>query len=157
MWVSSAAWRENSVFLKWLVGSKFVSVSWVFPNLASYLRSPRRRRCFRIASHLFFPFFMDLFGCLLLSLLTFGMFLPALLGGAAVGLANTGSVGVGQQTTPSISTTSQIDPSSIERAYAALGLTYQGNQMQTQAQAQVKNQQQGQQPQGLRPMNPISK
>uniref|UniRef100_A0A8C3BWB5 histone acetyltransferase n=1 Tax=Cairina moschata TaxID=8855 RepID=A0A8C3BWB5_CAIMO len=80
----------------------------------------------------------------------------SLLGGAAVGLANTGSVGVGQQTTPSISTTSQIDPSSIERAYAALGLTYQGNQMQTQAQAQVKNQQQGQQPQGLRPMNPIS-
>uniref|UniRef100_A0A8B9QVB1 histone acetyltransferase n=1 Tax=Anas platyrhynchos TaxID=8839 RepID=A0A8B9QVB1_ANAPL len=78
----------------------------------------------------------------------------SLLGGAAVGLANTGSVGVGQQTTPSISTTSQIDPSSIERAYAALGLTYQGNQMQTQAQAQVKNQQQGQQPQGLR-ANPM--
>ncbi|XP_025920757.1 histone acetyltransferase p300 isoform X2 [Apteryx rowi] len=80
----------------------------------------------------------------------------SLLGGAAVGLANTGSVGVGQQTTPSINTTSQIDPSSIERAYAALGLTYQGNQMQTQSQAQVKNQQQGQSPQGLRPMNPMS-
>ncbi|KAF4798314.1 histone acetyltransferase [Turdus rufiventris] len=80
----------------------------------------------------------------------------ALLGGAAVGLANTGSVGVGQQTTPSINTTSQIDPSSIERAYAALGLTYQGNQMQTQPQAQVKNQQQGQSPQGLRPMNPMN-
>ncbi|XP_009698231.1 PREDICTED: histone acetyltransferase p300-like, partial [Cariama cristata] len=80
----------------------------------------------------------------------------SLLGGAAVGLANTGSVGVGQQTTPSINTTSQIDPSSIERAYAALGLTYQGNQMQTQPQAQVKNQQQGQSPQGLRPMNPMS-
>uniref|UniRef100_A0A8C8AH90 histone acetyltransferase n=1 Tax=Otus sunia TaxID=257818 RepID=A0A8C8AH90_9STRI len=78
----------------------------------------------------------------------------ALLGGAAVGLANTGSVGVGQQTTPSINTTSQIDPSSIERAYAALGLTYQGNQMQTQPQAQVKNQQQGQSPQGLR-ANPM--
>lgn len=83
--------------------------------------------------------------------------LPALLGGAAVGLANTGSVGVGQQTMPNINTTSQIDPSSIERAYAALGLTYQGNQMQTQPQAQVKNQQQGQSPQGLRPMNPMSK
>ncbi|EMP41854.1 hypothetical protein UY3_00889 [Chelonia mydas] len=81
----------------------------------------------------------------------------ALLGGAAAGLANTGSVGVGQQTTSSINTTSQIDPSSIERAYAALGLTYQGNQMQTQSQAQVKNQQQGQSPQGLRPMNPMSK
>uniref|UniRef100_A0A8C0JEZ2 histone acetyltransferase n=1 Tax=Chelonoidis abingdonii TaxID=106734 RepID=A0A8C0JEZ2_CHEAB len=80
----------------------------------------------------------------------------SLLGGAAAGLANTGSVGVGQQTTPSINTTSQIDPSSIERAYAALGLTYQGNQMQTQSQAQVKNQQQGQSPQGLRPMNPMN-
>lgn len=90
-------------------------------------------------------------------LTNFGASLLALLGGAAVGLANTGSVGVGQQTTPSISTTSQIDPSSIERAYAALGLTYQGNQMQTQSQAQVKNQQQGQSPQGLRPMNPMSK
>ncbi|XP_074865897.1 histone acetyltransferase p300 isoform X5 [Carettochelys insculpta] len=80
----------------------------------------------------------------------------SLLGGAAAGLTNTGSVGVGQQTTPSINTTSQIDPSSIERAYAALGLTYQGNQMQTQSQAQVKNQQQGQSPQGLRPMNPMN-
>ncbi|XP_077686656.1 histone acetyltransferase p300 isoform X2 [Eretmochelys imbricata] len=80
----------------------------------------------------------------------------SLLGGAAAGLANTGSVGVGQQTTSSINTTSQIDPSSIERAYAALGLTYQGNQMQTQSQAQVKNQQQGQSPQGLRPMNPMN-
>lgn len=83
------------------------------------------------------------------------MSLPALLGGATVGLTNTGSVGVGQQTTPSINTTSQIDPSSIERAYAALGLTYQGNQMQTQPQAQVKNQQQGQSPQGLRPMSKL--
>lgn len=103
-----------------------------------------------------FPVLVDFFGCLLLSLLTWYVS-SALLGGAAVGLANTGSVGVGQQTTPSINTTSQIDPSSIERAYAALGLTYQGNQMQTQPQAQVKNQQQGQSPQGLRPMNPMSK
>ncbi|KAF7248760.1 hypothetical protein EYD10_05448 [Varanus komodoensis] len=78
----------------------------------------------------------------------------ALLGGAAVGLGNSGSVGVGQQTTPNINAANQIDPSSIERAYAALGLTYQGNQMQTQTQAQVKSQQQGQSPQGLRPMNP---
>ncbi|KAL8221855.1 UNVERIFIED_CONTAM: hypothetical protein K2H54_074576, partial [Gekko kuhli] len=80
----------------------------------------------------------------------------ALLGGTAVGLGNSGSVGVGQQTTPNINTTNQIDPSSIERAYAALGLTYQGNQMQTQPQAQVKSQQQGQSPQGLRPMNPAN-
>ncbi|KAG8138093.1 putative Histone acetyltransferase p300-like protein [Naja naja] len=49
-----------------------------------------------------------------------------------------------------------IDPSSIERAYAALGLTYQGNQMPMQTQAQVKSQQQGQSPQGLCPMNPPS-
>lgn len=83
--------------------------------------------------------------------------LLALLGGAAVGIGNSGSVGVGQQTTPNINATNQIDPSSIERAYAALGLTYQGNQMPTQTQAQVKSQQQGQSPQGLRPMNPTSK
>ncbi|KAH0616852.1 hypothetical protein JD844_028280 [Phrynosoma platyrhinos] len=80
----------------------------------------------------------------------------ALLGGAAVGLGNSGSVGVGQQTTPNLNATNQIDPSSIERAYAALGLTYQGNQMQTQTQTQVKSQQQGQSPQGLRPMNPTN-
>ncbi|KAL7982444.1 hypothetical protein Chor_010042 [Crotalus horridus] len=80
----------------------------------------------------------------------------SLLGGAAVGIGNSGSVGVGQQTTPNINATNQIDPSSIERAYAALGLTYQGNQMPTQTQAQVKSQQQGQSPQGLRPMNPTS-
>ncbi|XP_028935153.1 histone acetyltransferase p300 isoform X2 [Ornithorhynchus anatinus] len=80
----------------------------------------------------------------------------SLLSGAAVGLGNPGSVGVGQQTTPSLNTTSQIDPSSIERAYAALGLTYQGNQMQSQTQAQVKNQPAGQSPQGMRPMNTMS-
>ncbi|XP_060705627.1 histone acetyltransferase p300-like [Hemiscyllium ocellatum] len=78
-----------------------------------------------------------------------------LLTGAAVGLGNSlGSVGVGQQNTPSLNTTSQIDPSSIERAYAALGLTYQGNQMQPQP--QVQNQQSSQASQGhqsLRPMN----
>ncbi|XP_064419383.1 histone acetyltransferase p300 isoform X2 [Latimeria chalumnae] len=80
----------------------------------------------------------------------------ALLGSASVGLVNAGSVGVGQQSTPSLNTTNQIDPSSIERAYAALGLTYQGNQMQTQPQPQVQSQQPSQPPpppQGLRPMN----
>lgn len=75
----------------------------------------------------------------------------SLLGGTAVGLGNTGSVGVGQQNTSNINTTSQIDPSSIERAYAALGLTYQG----TQAQAPVKNPQPGQSPQSLRSINPM--
>lgn len=38
----------------------------------------------------------------------------------------------GQPSTPNLTPPSQIDPSSIERAYAALGLTYQGNQMPQQ-------------------------
>lgn len=86
-------------------------------------------------------------------------FSTALLAGAAVGLGNSlGSVGVGQPTTPSINTTSQIDPSSIERAYAALGLTYQGNQMQPQP--AMQNQQSSQSSQGhqsLRSMNAMGR
>ena len=84
----------------------------------------------------------------------------AILTGAPVGLGNTSSLGVGQQSTPSLSTVSQIDPSSIERAYAALGLPYQVNQMQTQPPVQAKNQQNqqsGQSPQGMRPMGNMSK
>ncbi|XP_036108255.1 histone acetyltransferase p300 isoform X4 [Molossus molossus] len=80
----------------------------------------------------------------------------SILTGAPVGLGNTSSLGVGQQSTPSLSTVSQIDPSSIERAYAALGLPYQVNQMPTQPQVQAKNQQNqqsGQSPQGMRPMS----
>ncbi|XP_046501980.1 histone acetyltransferase p300 isoform X3 [Equus quagga] len=83
----------------------------------------------------------------------------SVLTGAPVGLGNTGSLGVGQQSTPSLSTVSQIDPSSIERAYAALGLPYQVNQMPTQPQVQAKNQQNqqsGQSPQGMRPMSNMS-
>ncbi|XP_072512346.1 histone acetyltransferase p300 isoform X2 [Notamacropus eugenii] len=80
----------------------------------------------------------------------------SILTGASVSIGNAGSVGVGQQSTPSLNPPSQIDPSSIERAYAALGLTYQGNQMQTQPQAAVKNQQPGQPAQGMRPMNSLS-
>uniref|UniRef100_A0A9L0R439 histone acetyltransferase n=1 Tax=Equus caballus TaxID=9796 RepID=A0A9L0R439_HORSE len=83
----------------------------------------------------------------------------SILTGAPVGLGNTGSLGVGQQSTPSLSTVSQIDPSSIERAYAALGLPYQVNQMPTQPQVQAKNQQNqqsGQSPQGMRPMSNMS-
>ncbi|XP_053577371.1 histone acetyltransferase p300 isoform X2 [Bombina bombina] len=81
----------------------------------------------------------------------------SLLGGPAVNLGGASAVGgVGQQQAPSLNTTSQIDPSSIERAYAALGLTYQGNQMQTQPQAPVKGQQPGQSPQGMRPMNTMN-
>lgn len=38
----------------------------------------------------------------------------------------------GQSTAPNMTPPSQIDPSSIERAYAALGLTYQGNQVPQQ-------------------------
>ncbi|XP_077025073.1 histone acetyltransferase p300 isoform X1 [Tamandua tetradactyla] len=80
----------------------------------------------------------------------------SILTGAAVGLGNAGSLGVGQQSTPSLSTVSQIDPSSIERAYAALGLPYQVNQMPAQPQVQAKNQpnqQSGQSPQGMRTMS----
>ncbi|OWK04072.1 hypothetical protein Celaphus_00013764 [Cervus elaphus hippelaphus] len=83
----------------------------------------------------------------------------AILTGTPVGLGNTSSLGVGQQSTPSLSTVSQIDPSSIERAYAALGLPYQVNQMPTQPQVQAKNQQNqqsGQSPQGMRPMSNMS-
>nr|XP_044635118.1 histone acetyltransferase p300 isoform X2 [Equus asinus] len=83
----------------------------------------------------------------------------SILTGAPVGLGNTGSLGVGQQSTPSLSTVSQIDPSSIERAYAALGLPYQVNQLPTQPQVQAKNQQNqqsGQSPQGMRPMSNMS-
>ena len=90
----------------------------------------------------------------------FLLFSLAILTGAPVGLGSTSSLGVGQQSTPSLSTVSQIDPSSIERAYAALGLPYQVNQMPTQPQVQAKNQQNqqsGQSPQGMRPMSNMSK
>uniref|UniRef100_A0A8C3RKY9 histone acetyltransferase n=1 Tax=Chelydra serpentina TaxID=8475 RepID=A0A8C3RKY9_CHESE len=64
-----------------------------------------------------------------------------LLGSPAGGIQNSiGSVGTGQQTTPSLSNPNPIDPSSMQRAYAALGLPY-GNQPQTQLQPQVQGQQ----------------
>uniref|UniRef100_A0A8C7M439 histone acetyltransferase n=1 Tax=Oncorhynchus kisutch TaxID=8019 RepID=A0A8C7M439_ONCKI len=57
----------------------------------------------------------------------------SLLSSAVVGLGNSlGAVPGGQPSTPNLTPPSQIDPSSIERAYAALGLTYQGNQMPQQ-------------------------
>uniref|UniRef100_A0AAY4BVG8 histone acetyltransferase n=1 Tax=Denticeps clupeoides TaxID=299321 RepID=A0AAY4BVG8_9TELE len=57
----------------------------------------------------------------------------SLLGSAGVGLGSAlGAVPGGQPSAPSLNPPSQIDPSSIERAYAALGLTYQGNQMPAQ-------------------------
>lgn len=57
----------------------------------------------------------------------------ALVGSAGLGLGSgLGSVPGGQPSTPNLNTAGQIDPSSIERAYAALGLTYQGNQVPPQ-------------------------
>ncbi|XP_043091433.1 histone acetyltransferase p300 isoform X8 [Puntigrus tetrazona] len=60
----------------------------------------------------------------------------SLLGGAGMGMAGPlgGSLPGGQPSAPNINPPSQIDPSSIERAYAALGLTYQGNQASNQNQ-----------------------
>lgn len=84
--------------------------------------------------------------------------LTALLGGAAAGLGSSlSAVPGGQPSAPNLNPPSQIDPSSIERAYAALGLTYQGNQIQTQtAQPNMSNQAlQGQA--GMRPLNPMGK
>ncbi|XP_061666260.1 histone acetyltransferase p300 isoform X2 [Syngnathoides biaculeatus] len=80
----------------------------------------------------------------------------SLLGGAAAGLGSSlGSVPGSQPSAPNLNPPSQIDPSSIERAYAALGLTYQGNQIQGQpSQPNMANQAlQGQA--GMRPMNPM--
>uniref|UniRef100_A0A7N8XYB3 histone acetyltransferase n=1 Tax=Mastacembelus armatus TaxID=205130 RepID=A0A7N8XYB3_9TELE len=80
----------------------------------------------------------------------------SLLGGAGAGLGSSlGAVPGGQPSTPNLNPPSQIDPSSIERAYAALGLTYQGNQIQAQTpQSSMPNQGlQGQA--GMRPLNAI--
>nr|XP_033818435.1 CREB-binding protein isoform X3 [Geotrypetes seraphini] len=65
----------------------------------------------------------------------------AVLGSPTSGIQNPiGSVGAGQQTTPALNSPNPIDPSSMQRAYAALGLPY-GNQPQTQLQPQVPGQQ----------------
>lgn len=79
----------------------------------------------------------------------------ALLGTAGTGLGSSlGTVPGSQQSAPSLNPPSQIDPSSIERAYAALGLTYQGNQIQSQTtQPNMSNQGQA----GMRPLNPIGR
>lgn len=80
----------------------------------------------------------------------------ALLGGAGVGLGSSlGSVPGGQPSAPNLNPPSQIDPSSIERAYAALGLTYQGLQSQPN-QASLPSQGLQSQP-GMRPLNPMGK
>lgn len=67
----------------------------------------------------------------------------ALVSSAGVALVNSLGSGVpgGQSSTPNLNPPNQIDPSSIERAYAALGLTYQGIQMPQQPpQANMPNQ-----------------
>ncbi|KAL4648694.1 CREB-binding protein-like isoform X3 [Arapaima gigas] len=78
------------------------------------------------------------------------------------GLQSTiGTSGTGQQATPTITSATSIDPSSMQRAYAALGLPY-GNQSPAQTQVQqihgqqtVPTQQQQPQQQQLRAMNSL--
>lgn len=83
----------------------------------------------------------------------------AILGSPASGIQNTiGSVGTGQQNAASLSNPNPIDPSSMQRAYAALGLPYL-NQPQTQLQPQVPGQQpaQPQSHQQMRTLNPLGR
>ncbi|XP_054851463.1 CREB-binding protein isoform X2 [Eublepharis macularius] len=63
-----------------------------------------------------------------------------LLGSPGNGIQNSVASGASQPTTPSLSNPNPIDPSSMQRAYAALGLPY-GNQPQTPLQPQVQGQQ----------------
>lgn len=86
------------------------------------------------------------------------LFPSAMLGspGAALQTAIS-TVGSGQPSASAInSAATHIDPSSMQRAYAALGLPY-GNQSPAQVQGQGPNQQnsQGPQHQQLRNMNPL--
>lgn len=79
------------------------------------------------------------------------------------------SVGVGQPSAPTINTSTPIDPSSMQRAYAALGLPY-SSQATGQAKAQqtpgpgqqagpqnAQAQQQQQLSQQMRPINALGK
>lgn len=83
-----------------------------------------------------------------------------MLGSPGAGLQNPiNTVGPGQPTPTAISSAaSHIDPSSMQRAYAALGLPY-GNQSPVQVQGQGLGQQklQGPQHQQLQNMNPLGK
>lgn len=82
----------------------------------------------------------------------------AMLGSPGAGLQNAiSTVGPGQPSATAInSAATHIDPSSMQRAYAALGLPY-GNQSPAQVQGQGPAQQnpQGPQHQQLRNMNPL--
>lgn len=81
-----------------------------------------------------------------------------MLGSPGAGLQNAiSTVGHGQPSATAInSAATHIDPSSMQRAYAALGLPY-GNQSPAQVQGQGPAQQnpQGPQHQQLRNMNPL--
>ncbi|KAA0712353.1 CREB-binding protein [Triplophysa tibetana] len=65
-----------------------------------------------------------------------------------------GSVGTGQQTTPALNSSTPIDPSSMQRAYAALGLPY-SSQTPTQAQSPSQTQGAGQTQQQMRPLSAL--
>lgn len=95
---------------------------------------------------------------ILLSIFTPLVFLSAMLGSPGAGLQNPiNTVGPGQPTPTAISSAAtHIDPSSMQRAYAALGLPY-GNQSPAQVQGQGLSQQklQGPQHQQLQNMNPL--
>lgn len=81
-----------------------------------------------------------------------------MLGSPGAGLHNPiNTVGPGQPTPTAISSAAtHIDPSSMQRAYAALGLPY-GNQSPAQVQGQGLGQQKLQVPQQLQNMNPLGK
>lgn len=65
----------------------------------------------------------------------------AMLGSPGTGLQNSiGPVGPGQPSAPTMSGSTPIDPSSMQRAYAALGLPY-SNQPPAQSQPQASGQQ----------------
>ena len=87
-------------------------------------------------------------------------FIAAMLGSPGAGLQNPiNTVGPCQTTPTAISSAAtHIDPSSMQRAYAALGLPY-GNQSPAQVQGQGIGQQnlQGPQHQQLQNMNPLGK
>uniref|UniRef100_A0A7N8YEL2 histone acetyltransferase n=1 Tax=Mastacembelus armatus TaxID=205130 RepID=A0A7N8YEL2_9TELE len=80
----------------------------------------------------------------------------AMLNSPGTGLQNTiSTVGPGQPSATAInSAATHIDPSSMQRAYAALGLPY-GNQSPAQVQGPAQQNPQGPQHQQLRSMNPL--
>lgn len=110
------------------------------------------------------------YDCIWVLRLTASSLSPAKLSSPNTGLQNPmSSVGVGQPSAPTINTSTPIDPSSMQRAYAALGLPY-SSQATAQAQTQqapgpgqtagsqnAQAQQQQQLPQQMRPINALGK